>query len=480
MGAIAALFLCLQGSSPPAGAQEVIKLRSGRCVVGSFQLDPADPDGFTAYPWDTQGVLHIWFNQLAYGERERLEGRSPDPSSDQHLLSGIRVVTWSRDVVGILVSEDAEQLRIKTREGKDPVAVPAKAVLRRMTPALHESDVYSADERVDLRLAQEGKKDRATLLEAGRFAGGLKLFGRARSLYLEARATDPSGGEEIDALLGAMDLEIAEEKAATLLAGIHQKVQGNDFAQAIADAKKLISEYGQTRTAQENKDLGIRLEEEQGHWTVRRSETLPRKVPEAYKLEREAAFSRYADPKYKISDVKEHVAHLDEEIRSLLAQKMKSTPEEIAQTWEKREMKERTASYGSGSWIPLGGKIGGLDTSEQAQIVPPGFVYDEQSDGDGNTYRVRRKLDPVTVPLGKPMATPDEWWAGASRWERREWAEAEYAQTSQADPKAKPESRNCSVCHGEGAVRVSRSGVKASVICPRCHGAKQDLVLRYH
>lgn len=77
------------------------------------------------------------------------------------------------------------------------------------------------------------------------------------------------------------------------------------------------------------------------------------------------------------------------------------------------------------------------------------------------------------------MATPDEWWAAASRWERREWVEAEYAQTSQAVQKGKPEPRKCSFCHGEGTVRVTRDGKGVGVVCPRCHGAKQDLVLRY-
>lgn len=480
MGVWVACLLCLQGSSAPVSDQETVKLRNGRYVTGTFHVDPAHPDGFTAHPWDTDGVLHIRFNQLAYGERERLEGRSAEllPKGET-LLSGVRVTTWSREVVGVLVSEDAEQFAIKTRDGKSPIVIPAKAVLQRIALSLHESDVYSADERVDRRLAQVGRADRTALLEIGRFATQLKLYERAKSLYQEARAADPSGSEEIDELLVATDLEIAEGKAAKLLGEIHQNIQGNDFARAITNAKRLVSEYGQTRTAQANKDLERRLEEESREWATRRSVMLARKVPEAYKLEREAAFSRYADPKYKISDLKEQVTHLDEEIRSQLARKLNSAPEEIAQAWEKREMKERTASYGAGSWIPLGGQSGGLDTSEQAQIVPPGFVYDEQSDGDGNTYRVRRKPDPVTVALGKPIPTQEEWWAGASRWERREWVEAEYAQVSQAVQKTKLEPRKCSLCHGEGAVRVSRSGVGTTVVCPRCHGTKQDLVLRY-
>ena len=199
-----------------------------------------------------------------------------------------------------------------------------------------------------------------------------------------------------------------------------------------------------------------------------------------YKLKRMSLVSGYASPKYKIADARSAMARLDKEIVAALAEKLKSTPEEIEAAWAKREPKPKTVTHGAGSWIVKGGQEGGLDTEAKGQPRAGnnnggrgGFGFG----GGGNTGR-NQPRNPQPVALGQKLETAQEWWAAASASERKSFLEAEYARTSSA-VKKEEKSKKCSLCQGEGMFKGIRLGYECEWKCGRCHGAKDDVIVVY-
>ena len=94
-------------------------------------------------------------NQITEAERNRLANRLPEARPVGVMLDGVRAMTVGRDVVGILVKEDASNLQIKTKDSKSPVQVPKSALLRpQESIKIPEAEAYSADEMVDSRQAK--------------------------------------------------------------------------------------------------------------------------------------------------------------------------------------------------------------------------------------------------------------------------------------------------------------------------------------
>jgi len=471
-------LLFVTALSTVAAAQDVVRLRNGRFLSGTIQIDEADKDGFKVQRWDTGGTIFVRWSQIPDAEKNRLLNRTADAGPVLDLIDGVRALTATREEVGLLVREDANQVLIKTKNAKNPVPVPTSALLRPVEKIkIRESDAYSPEELIERRLAKANDKDYASMLEMGRFAAGLKLYEKAREFYQKAMAADASKKEEIEGILAANEILIKEGKATALLREIKTLEEDTEFSKAIELARKLLAEFADTETAKQNKDLVATLEKEAKDFEVKKAEVLAQKVPEMYKAKRGALLGEYAGSRYKLSQARTMVAKLDEEVVKFLQQKLKSTPEEIQAAWGKREQKLRTATYGDGSWIVKGGQDGGLDT--EAEYTPK-----QQNSGssviDDFGGRVQRKPQQPAKPvkLGKKLPTSEEWWASASGADRKNWLEAEYAKTSGAvrkEVKVKP----CNVCQGQGVLKSSRMGVPCDVKCGRCHGAKEDEIVQY-
>lgn len=475
----AAVIAFLAGAAA-ASAQDVVRLRSGKVLSGTVRMDETDKEGFRMVLWDTGGTLYVRWSQLPEAEKNRLLGR---PVSDAgaprlELLDGVRVLTPTREEVGLLVREDAQQILIKTRHGRTPVPIPTSALLKPYEKIkIRESDAYGPEEMVERRLARASDKDAAALLEVARFASSLRLYDKARELYQKAAAADPGRKEEIDALLSANERLVKEDRAAALVHEIKELVEDTEYAKALELARRLQADFADTEVARQNKDLAAQIEKEAKDFEQKKTELLAQKVPEAYKAKRSALLSEYSGSRYKLSQARTLVAKIDEEVVKYLAAKFKSSAEEIQAAWAKREPKIRTASYGEGSWIVRGGQDGGLDTD--AKYTPRDTsTGGRNSDGGGRNNRPRPAQPPRPVDLGKKLPTSEEWWASASQSDRKNWLEAEYAKTSPAVQK-EIRTRKCNVCNGEGTLKSHRMGVALDVKCARCHGAKEDEIVQY-
>jgi tetratricopeptide (TPR) repeat protein len=489
---VAALLLAPVLALPASAGgseQDTVRLKSGRILTGIVLVDDSNREGFTVQRWDTGGVVFIHWNQITEMEHSRLANRVAEARPMGVMLEGVRAMTAGRDVVGVLVKEDANGLYIKTRDAKAPVQVPKSALLRPQEPVkIAEAEAYSPDEMIDTRLAKANEKDYAGMLEVGRFAASVRLYERAKEMYQKAASADATKKEEIEGILAQNETLIKETKAAALVAQVKEFVETIEFAKALETVKKLNSEFGDTEVAKTNKDLAATVEKKAKDFEGKRVEYLAENVPQAYKERRSVLFNQYASAtKYKCAEAIQHANKIDEEVVADLAKRMKSTPEEIQTAWGKRELKPKTVGYGDGSWIVKGGQDGGLDTDAKTQPNANGGNKNGGNNGGfgfgGNGgNRNNGKQNPQQAnqpqPLGKKLETKDEWWATASSSDRRNLVEAEYAKNSGA-VKKEVKTKKCSVCNGEGIRKETRQGVACECKCLRCHGAKEDDIIVY-
>jgi hypothetical protein len=474
------------------GDQDTVKLKSGRILSGVVVVDESNRDGFSVQRWDTGGTVFVHWNQISDVERARLSNRVVEIKVVGVMLDGVRAMTAGRDVVGLLIKEDATGLHIKTKDAKTPVQVPKSALLRPYEAVkVPEADAYSPDEMVDLRVAKANEKDYASMMEVGTFAASVKLYERAKEYYQKAAAADPSKKEESDSILAKNELLIKEGKAAALLAQVKEFIETIEFAKAVEAAKKLLSDFADTDVARQNKSLADDIQKKAKDYEGKRAEYLAENVPQAYRDRRTSLFSQYGSSRYKIAEAMNLANKIDEAVVAELAKRMKATPEEITAAWGKREQKSRTVSYGDGSWIVKGGQDGGLDTDAKTQ---PNNTNNRNNQNNGNNGgfgfggrggmrgnnggNTKTNSNNQPQPLGKKLETKDEWWSSASSSDRRNFVEAEYAKNSSAVTK-EVKQKKCSVCNGEGIRKETRSGIQCECKCLRCHGAKEDDLVVY-
>jgi tetratricopeptide (TPR) repeat protein len=481
-------FLLIPALAFPAaaGEQDSVKLKSGRVLTGLVLVDDSNREGFTVQRWDTGGSVFVKWTQITEIERARLSSRVVEVKVMGVMLDGVRAMTAGRDVVGVLQKEDAATLHIKTKDAKAPVQVPKSALLRpHESIKVPESEAYSSEEMVDLRLAKANDKDYASMKELGAFAASVKLYERAKEYYQKAAAVaDAKSKEEIEEIITRNESLIKEERAAGLVAQAKELVKNIEFAKAIETAKKMLSEFADTEVAKQNKGLAEEIAKKAKDYETNRTEYLADNVPGAYKDRRAALFNQYASTKYKITEVLQKVNKIDEEVVADLAKRNKATPEEINAAWGKRELKPKTAGYGDGTWIVKGGKDGGLDTDQKTQ--PNANQNKNQNNNNGgfnlnggrNNGGNKGGQTNQPQPLGKKLETKDEWWATASTSDRRNFVEAEYAKNSAA-VKKELKTKKCGVCKGEGMLKETRQGYPCDCVCSRCHGAKEEEIVVY-
>jgi tetratricopeptide (TPR) repeat protein/ribosomal protein S27AE len=466
-------------------AEDGVRLRNGKYVSGTVSLKEEDKEGFEIQKWDGSGAIYVLWSQIPEAEKARLLGKPAGAASTAaaaNLLDGIRVITSNREVVGLLVKEEAGQVLIKVKDQKLPIPIPAAAILRKDNVRLPETEVYSFEEMLDNRAQKADLTSADALLELADFAAAVKLYERAEEFLVKAAAADPARKDYWDKRIAANKILVKEGKAAAAILAIRKLCEEMEFAKALEEAKKFQAEFADTETGKSAKELIAGIEESAKQFETRKAEVLKDKVPELWKIRRSSYLSQFSGGKHKLAEARTADQKLDAEVSAELAKKFKVTPEEIAKAWELREAKNRTVSYGSGTWIVKGGQDGGLDTTEkytpqQRQQQNPNV---NDPFGAFNSVRRRQPQQQKPVDLGKKMQSSEEWWQSVSSTDRKNWLEADYAATSTNVKKVREDTRKCPECNGEGSLRANRMGQNVDVKCQRCHGVQTDLIIVYY
>ncbi len=200
------------------------------------------------------------------------------------------------------------------------------------------------------------------------------------------------------------------------------------------------------------------------------------KVCDMVRARRDALVSQATGSKVKFEEAVARAAKLDEDILKESSEKLGISVDEVREAWKKRDRKPHKLTYGDGSWVVLGGQDGGLDSDVKGRPVETGELLPS-----GPSILTHRKPTPPStdpVPLGKPLKTKDQWWAGASGGDRASFVEGEFARKSKL-VEMKEDSKKCATCSGKGTINVNRGGIGLAAVCPRCHGVKEDVLVTY-
>lgn len=481
--AIAAGLVVAMGLT--AWAQDSVRLKNGRTLSGTITVDESDAEGFRVTRWDNGATIHVKWSQVPDAEARRLQGlgaQTTVAAAVGDVLDGVRIVTANREVLGVMTSEDAQQVLVKIAASPTPVPVPKAAILSRENLKISEQDAYSADEMLARRLEGLNENDASALLTVGKFAQALKLYDHAMELYQKASAIGESS-KEVEPLIAALTTLIREGQAQAALAEVRSLADETRYDEAIAAAQKFIEAYADTETGRKNAELVSLLEKEAKEFETNRASILAAKIPDAWKNVRSSLFSEYASNKYKLAEARSATDKMDAEIAKRIGDKFKCTQDEAELYWNKREKKKTSASLGTGTWIALGGQDGGMDftgnpdAGEGSDNPVDDFVkkFGGRNQG-GNRGKPQKKIE-----YGKKLQTSEEWWQSVSNSTRKEWLEAYYAMNSALVDRSdlQVEEKNCSACRGEGIIKSVRNGKALDAICWRCHGVKVDQTIPY-
>ncbi|MBI4563377.1 MAG: hypothetical protein HY716_01615 [Planctomycetes bacterium] len=467
----------------PLFAQDTVRLRNGKVLVGTLSLDGDSRLGFTLKPWDADGTLFVLWTQVGPAEavrlRDRLTGAAERPTEGEW-IDAVRLVTPYRDIIGLILSESADRIEVKTRDGKQ--TLPTDAVVRRDSVKVLERDVYTADEMIARRAREISEQDSAGWVRVGRFAASLADYDRAKDFYTKAlAAAEASKQGEIRALLESLELRMREDAAEKALERIWKLADDLKFDEAIEAARAFLADHADSATAQANPELLPSLEKQRAEFRENRGKVLAETLPAQWRRIRAALVNEAASLKNTIQQALELIPRLDEDIASRVAEKLGCTKEEAEKHWMARPQdKIRSVSLRDGTWIYKGGQDGGTDDG--------GGVEDARDqEGQGGRDPIEdfkrrygnRGAQDKKKPAGKKIQTRQEWWESSSLSTRKEWIEAYYALTSSRVHKESEEEKNCGPCKGEGRVKAFRQGQYVEVLCSECHGVKKVLTLKY-
>lgn len=464
-----------------ASAQDVVRFPDGKVLWGAVVETNAEALRFRP-PGDGAAISIPW-SALSAEEKRRLQA---EPAG---FLDGVRLAEDGRETLGVVVREDADQLLVKTAARRTPVAVHKTPALRRTPLKVLAEEVYAADELIDARVAGLKPGDAEGLLTAGREAARRGRHERADDLFRRAAAASPAKKAEVDLLLAENAIVRREVRAFGRLAEARRCAEKEDFEGALRAARSFLGDFPGSAAVAQNASLAEELPAWEARLKQERLEASVEKIPALWRSRRSSLLSKAAAG--KAAEAQERLAALDATIAKELGELLKLPADEIVKAWEGRDEKIETVPVGPGSWILNGGPDGGLDYQPPpAPPAPPEpevkqYITIPVRDSQG------RVLYYVTVPAGGssptpraragglPLDTREEWWARAKPADRKALLEAEYVRLSARVRRLEDDSKDCFPCAGSGSLRALRQGETIQVLCPRCHGTRKDVVVRY-
>jgi hypothetical protein len=341
-----------------ADAQEdVVRLRSGKYVSGTIVIDKSDREGFTLLRWDVEGKVYVRWSQIPESERNRLLHKSGSSLSAQE-LDGVVAVTPYGEFTGLPAGEEPTRLYIKTRDSRRPVAVPKADLIALRRRPVPPEEAYGPDERLDLGAAAEAARDYWTLRKLGDKAAELRLPHRSAEYYLQAGEADPTRRTEMEALAEACRARLREAAARHLFEYVQEQADRCEFALAIAGARRLAEQYPGTEAAHTPSNLIDRLRAEQEDFEAKREDFLAKRVPGAFRAERMNLIRRYATSN-SLAAAERAATTFDARVCNLLADLLKSSPQQIRAAWnlrprEVRFIRRAILSKGQEAWETAG------------------------------------------------------------------------------------------------------------------------------
>jgi len=476
-----------------AGADELVRLRDGRLLVG--QIADHDLDGFELELARTGGRFRLGWSDLFPGEAERMRqnlgyvvlAAVPTITADRFLL------TNGREIVGRIVKQDARGFEVRTLESTilipaGMIAAPPEQVVVEATSVLTPEQFYqeraagvaAGDAQAQYNFAQELEQVFALERAQERYQAAAALASAAQDQPLLTR---------VNGALEQLAKTIANRAEAQALEEIRRAM----YRERFEAAEKMLADY---ETAFPQPKL-------RGQFLDLRKD---------FAADRDAAITRYLARNWfdrVIAEVKNRA--LDREvamdellswvetdlpliIRKKLVLELKEMNDELDEValdalWAKRAEQgaaRHRASFGEGSWVlgPERAQKGMVEEKADPAATGKSAAQKEMEE------RVQRYLKNLETQKRAASgaektgeATADDWWRQASVTERFQFLLAYYAEYVGDYEATSFEFTACSTCGGTGVietVEISANGAnQRRSTCTTCHGVAVRRALNF-
>jgi hypothetical protein len=473
-------------------AAETLRLKTGRILHGDILN--ADTEGFQFKRYDNGGSLFLPWGSLASTEVSRLRGAlMPETAAARPMVKGLRVVTDQQSVYeGVVVEDTAEKLTLKLGAKKFPI--PVKSIRQRVEVELDAEKVFTAEEQYDQKVAEIDATTADGNMVLAEFALAHGLSAKARTHYEKVKEVDPARKESIDKILADFDRRMKEAEAKKLRADILALSEAGKFDQVKDMLAKLKESFEGTEAAQDVDSLTQKIQAEQEKFVKNRDEQLKKKIaPDWYETMDRLIRRKVAERNVTLEVAKAYVeGQLEAAIKATLASKYEIKDADVDRYWAERPAgTNRSASYGSGSWVIAGGQSGPIQlkgAQQQPQQNPRGgntgglnrsnarSTLDRLLGGGGSRGNQRQQQPQAQAkPPEYKLDTAEEWWQSVTGLTRSEWLRAVFAEKALKVSSRKE--RACLQCGGQGTFTYSSPGGQEEVPCKRCHGTKNDVTV---
>lgn len=460
--------------------EDIVRLNNGDVLMGVI-VEKQD-EGIKFKTWD-EHIISIKWDQVSKQDVQRLRGAASIQQQKFRMLDGVRIITVTRVIEGIISSEDAMKVHVKTKDSAKPIAVYKSSIIRRDEIKVSELDAYSPEEIVSIRLTEAGEDLNMILaaadlaVELGAFKSALDCFEKALSSVAKSAMTDDQKKAKAEAITSKKN----EIEAKILLSDILKLVEQSSFDEAITLADTLMQKYPDSTAVKENGDIVERIKKAKEEFIANRDAILSKKVISAFKASLKSKLRKLASES-DISIAMDSVDTVSDEIIAKILAKYSCSEEEFRKWWGSRNMNPTKVSFGTGSWIVQNGQDGGYDYEGEEEDTSSGS-------GGGGSGTGNKQIDDLLKRFGQgrektkkitglKLLTKEEWWQSAGTSTRAEFLEALWAKNSDLVSKEESTS-NCMQCAGKGTYKAVRGKNQVDVICFRCHGTAKDLAIIY-
>lgn len=465
------------------GADEIVRLRDGRLLVGS--ITEHDLDGLLLVTARTGGRLRMAWSDLFPGEAERLRGlfgyvqvsAMPQTTAQRILLKN------GREVIGRIVRRDARGIEVRTLESS--LLVPAEMIAAPPEDVtVDAASVLTPEQFFQERVSGVGDVDAYANFNFAQELTQVFALDRAHERLQLARALASAAGDapllaRIDGALKQLEITVANRAEAQALEQIRRAMYRERFEEAEALLAAFPETFPQPKLRKEYLDLktkfGAQRDEAITRYLARN--WYDRVVAEVKRraLDREASMDElltWVESELGIAvraRLVEELAQMSDELQ----------PESLDPLWSKRHdmnPPRHRASYGEGTWI-LGEERAraGLDATEEEEAADG--RSEAQKEMEERVQRYLQNLESqrrAKESAAEGEATSDDWWIQASVTERFQFLLAYYAEFSGDFEPTTFEFTRCSTCAGTGVletIEISAQGAQnRRTRCPTCHG----------
>jgi hypothetical protein len=485
------LTLILAGVSASSAAAQMLRLRTGKVLIGS--VEEANENGLRFKRLDTGGVLDLVWSDLVPDDAKRVrsaQGLIDDGENADVKVAAMRVRFQKGDAVQELIAEqigkDAHGMVLRRKGVRYEVAISElRAVPEKLEVDIHE--VRTPDEIYQTAVeehqpGEDGRKHMALGLYLVRVGDGK----RAKEHLTKAKELGIGDQpRELEAQLERVDRLLAHKEEADLIAEIQVMRNRRNYKRAVELVADFEKRFPQTKLKSEFDKAKNQLERDRESWLIQdvTSEWYRALDDEAGKIARSATGIKEAKTRAEEA--------LGKAIRERIARTRQITVEEVEKLWGMRLARKvarvQQTTYSTGSWI-LGKAEVIKGTSQEKAGAGAGAsqAAKPESDQERRLKEIQKRVDEYMRKARQAggqgqnqqpeLQTEDEWWKDkdVSSTTRTLWIKAWYAEKGGDVQVLSAHVNTCDQCGGPGFTEVIRpfDGGTQRIPCPLCHGTR--------